>query len=132
MALVIAGKCMVLGFHTDTDKNEKSFVNVFIIKVENELKRDEQGKTLPYITQTVQCLSEVGRIQNFRRSVFPKTIAMMGKEKNTWTFFSYELFDGKEIKKKKELPGSPRRKYFTFYDDIESVYDVGKKNDLRY
>tara|TARA_B000000475_G_scaffold230205_1_gene195561 strand:- start:358 stop:489 length:132 start_codon:yes stop_codon:yes gene_type:complete len=42
MAIVIAGKFMVLAIHTEKMKREQSLEKVFIIKVENEVKRDEK------------------------------------------------------------------------------------------
>ena len=138
MAIVIAGKFMVLAIHTEKMKREQSLEKVFIIKVENEVKRDEKGKLMPSIVQTVQCLSQLGRIRKYQRTVHTINIESLGKEENVWRLFSYEprRDTGEERKKKIEYDfsgpkGIVKGPYFKFYDDEESVY-FDKKGDLRY
>jgi hypothetical protein len=112
---VIAGKFMALGFHFD-DKEEKFEDNVFIIKLENEVKRSDRS---PYIVQRVQIFTEAGKIRSYRR-MFTKNqvrIPSLG-EAIPWSLFSQENNKGEEIKTKQ----TNRRKY-SFYDD-----DSLKKN----
>lgn len=106
---VIAGKFMALGFHEDG--KEEKFQNVFIIKLENEVKRDRY----PYIVQRVQILTKTGNIRSYRR-MLTKTL-----ESIPWSLFSQEDTKGEEIKTKE----TSRR--YTFYDD-----DSFKKSALKY
>jgi len=104
---VIAGKFMALGFHED-GKEEKFEQNVFIIKLENEVRRDSK---IPYIVQRVQILTETGKIRSYRRMLTKNQVRIpsLGEVSITWSLFSQENNKGKEMKQ-------TNRRY-SFYDD---------------
>ena len=115
---VIAGKFMALGFHKD-GKEEKFEQNVFIIKLENEVKRDRY----PYIIQRVQILTETGRIKSYRRMLTNNQVKIpsLGEVSIPWSLFSQENNKGEEIKQ-------TNRREYSFYDD---AFNPNKKNTIK-
>ena len=115
---VIAGKFMFLGFHLNGKEIFEQ--NVFIIKLENKVKRDSK---FPYIVQRVQILTETGSIRSYRRMLTKDQVRIpsLGEVVIPWSLFSQENNKGEEIKMKQ----TSRR--YTFYDD-----DSLKKSALKY
>ena len=121
---VVAGKFMALGFHFD-GKKEMFEQNVFIIKLENEVKRDSKS---PYIIQKVQILTETGKIRSHRRMLTQNQVKIpsLGEVSIPWSLFSQENNKGEEIKTKQ----TSRRKYYSFYDD--DSLNPNKKSTIKY
>ena len=108
---------MFLGFHLDGKEIFEQ--NVFIIKLENKVKRDRY----PYIVQRVQILTETGSIRSYQRMLTKDQVRIpsLGEVAIPWSLFSQENKKGEEIKTKQ----TSRR--YTFYDD-----DSLKKSALKY
>ena len=104
---------MFLGVHEDGEE-EKFEKCVFIIKLENEVKRADKSR---YIVQRVQILTEGGKIKTYQRMFQKYQVRKisLGEVAIPWSLFS-EMNNKGEEKRTKQI-FMPKRIYYHFYDE---------------